>query len=76
MIETCEDSAAYLSPIHNWMVYKRAPVPENSAEMVEQAKVKIMKGLAYIQSVSESRNKKFLISDQVMCIKFIVMYCF
>ena len=73
MIETCEDSAAYLSPIHNWLVYKRAPVPENSAEMVEQAKVKIMKRLAYIQSVSESRNKKFLISDQVMCIKNIVM---
>jgi len=68
-VQACID--AYAVPnIYAWKVFKFIPTPENSEQILEDAKNKWIKVLNYIESIAEKRGKKYIIGDSVCGIPF------
>ena len=51
--------------LYKWLLFKMIPTPENSEELLQQAKDQWMQMLNYIQSIAEKRGKKYIVGDKV-----------
>lgn len=68
VVETCIDwFNEIVRRIYMWKLFKREPAPENPEKIIEEVKVKMVKGVKYIQSVAEKQGKKFIVGDKVLC---------
>ncbi|XP_067942388.1 probable glutathione S-transferase 8 [Watersipora subatra] len=66
VMETCIECANDLGKtVYVWMIFKRAPEPEDSDKMLETFKEKLLKAMSYVQTVAEKRGKTFILGDQI-----------
>ena len=63
-VQSCVNTHA-IPGLYKWLFFKIIPTPENSEELLQQAKDQWMQMLNYIQSIAEKRGKKYIVGDKV-----------
>lgn len=66
IVETMKDSVdLIIKKVTVWKIIKVVPEPEDSAQILEEVRAHVLKGVNYVQSVTEKRGKKFTVGDKV-----------